>query len=557
MSPARRVVVVTGSAVGIGAAIAEALGRTGAHVVTLDANVSLDGSPASSVDGPTTADRIVASGGTAEAVQLSVTDGPGVAALFDRLVSDHGRLDAVVNVAGISRPTSFAAGSEDDWRAVIDVHLGGWLTILDAALPIMAGAGHGRLVGVTSGSGWRPADAGAYACAKRAVASLTWQLGPMAPPGVTINALSPIAATRMVTAGLQRSRGGDSSRRAATGGISLAGFPDPAALGPVGAHLAGDTLGWCSGEVLFSAGAEVALIGRPRILESIRSRPVDDRARTLARVVPEAFVPAEVAQATGGGGLARFIDAFEATSGGESPGAEPPRGNGVRCLVVGFDGASTDGLVTTLTARGVVSAVTVGDSGHSAPFVAAAEAVAAAAADLGGLDVLVTTTPATVTADRAAVPWQNALEDHHGLPGRIVADAAWMRAFADHCAVDEQPGRIVALLGAASPGGRSRAQAATQLSRAASGATEQRVAAVVVSLESALDEDLDAAHELVAHLAVGTDTAALSGAELAVGEGWIALRSHPGPLGTVNFGGPELPADFDGALAALVQGTTP
>ena len=86
-----------------------------------------------------------------------------------------------MNVAGISRPTGFASGDEDDWRAVLDVHVDGYLNVLRAALPIMTAAGRGRILGVTSGSGWRAADAGAYSCAKRAVAALTWQIGRAAP----------------------------------------------------------------------------------------------------------------------------------------------------------------------------------------------------------------------------------------------------------------------------------------------------------------------------------------------------------------------------------------
>jgi len=87
---------------------------------------------------------------------------------------------------------------------VVSVHLDGYLNVLRSALPIMAAAGHGRILGVTSGSGWRPANAGAYSCAKRAVAALTWQVGCAAPSGVSVNALSPIAATRMVLGALAR-----------------------------------------------------------------------------------------------------------------------------------------------------------------------------------------------------------------------------------------------------------------------------------------------------------------------------------------------------------------
>ena len=90
--------------------------------------------------------------------------------LFGELADEFGGLDAVVNVAGISRPTGFAKGSDDDWLSVLSVHLDGYRNVLGAALPLMAAAGRGHILGVTSGSGWRAADAGAYGCAKRAVA---------------------------------------------------------------------------------------------------------------------------------------------------------------------------------------------------------------------------------------------------------------------------------------------------------------------------------------------------------------------------------------------------
>ena len=161
---------------------------------------------------------------------------------------------------------------------MLSVHLDGYLNVLDAALPIMAAAGHGRILGVTSGSGWRPADTGAYGCAKRAVASLTWQLGRQAPPGVVVNAMSPIAATRMVTAALGRARPADRQRQRAprlTGGLSLASMPTPEELGPLGAHLVDDDFSWCSGQVIFAGGSEVAVIDQPRLLEVVRTDDVD------------------------------------------------------------------------------------------------------------------------------------------------------------------------------------------------------------------------------------------------------------------------------------------
>src|SRR5437764_15427298 len=100
---AQGVVVVTGGAAGIGAAIAEELARSGAFVVTMDPMVSLDGSTRIATEGPTTAERIVEAGGAARASNTSVTYAEAVPALFAELVDEFGSLDPAVNVAGITR----------------------------------------------------------------------------------------------------------------------------------------------------------------------------------------------------------------------------------------------------------------------------------------------------------------------------------------------------------------------------------------------------------------------------------------------------------------------
>src|SRR5215211_7380481 len=110
------VVVVTGGGAGIGAAIAEALGRAGAYVVTVDPGVTVDGLSEDAAPTETTADRIVAAGGAARASNASVTDASAVDELFAGLVDEFGAIDAVVNVAGISRPSGYAEGDEDAWR---------------------------------------------------------------------------------------------------------------------------------------------------------------------------------------------------------------------------------------------------------------------------------------------------------------------------------------------------------------------------------------------------------------------------------------------------------
>jgi hypothetical protein len=146
------------------------------------------------------------------------------------------------------------------------------------------------------------------------------------------------------------------------------------------------------------------------------------------------------------------------------------------------------------------------------------------------------------------------LAEHAGLAGHIHADAGWARAAADHAARTGRPLRLVTLTDATTSGGRSRAQAAAQLARAARPATDDRVAAFAVSVETRRAGDERPLGELVAHLLCSPDAAALSGAELVAGPGWIGLRSHPRPSGSITFGGPGIPAWLDDALRSMVRG---
>jgi NAD(P)-dependent dehydrogenase (short-subunit alcohol dehydrogenase family) len=525
----RPVVVVTGGGAGIGAAVAEALGRQGTHVVTLDPLVSLDGSEQLPAPEETTAGRIAAAGGSAQASSASVTDREGVRALFQDLVAEHGRLDGVVNVAGISRPTSFARGSDDDWRSVLEVHLDGYLNVLAAALPIMAEARRGQILGVTSGSGWRAADTGAYGCAKRAVAALTWQLGAAPPAGVTVNAMSPIAVTRMVTAALGRTPAAASAGGTrATGGLSLGSMPDPADLGPLAAHLASAAFAWCSGEIVFAGGSEAAIVDRPRLLEVVRTDGVASLAHLLEAVGPGALAAAEAAQASGGGANPRFGPAFaEAGSDLAGPAAR-------RAVVVSDRPALGAAIAAALERRGIAvralpaevapdEALADSDAEPDAAVVALAEPAAAA----------------------AGAPWEQILAEHDGLSARIHLDARWARAARD----TDRPLRLVTVADAAGSGGRSRGQAAAHHARTSRRATEDRVAAFAISDEGA---DAGAVAELAAHLVAHPDATALSGAELAAGRGWLGLRSHPRATGSIVLGDAVVPDWLDGALRAIV-----
>jgi len=544
----RQVAVVTGGGGGIGAAIAEELGRGGWFVVTLDPLVTLDGSERLPEPEQTTAGRIVAAGGAARASSASVTDGDAVRGLFGELADEHGGLDAVVNVAGITRQTAFAEGTEEDWLAVLAVHLGGYLNVLDAALPLMAAAGHGRVLGVTSGSGWRPADAGAYSCAKRAVAALTWQLGRRTPPGVTVNAVSPIAATRMVAAAVERARQMGGASRG--GGMSLRSMPGPEDLGPLGAYLVGDGFGWCTGRVLFAGGPEVAVVDEPHLLEVVRSDGVVSLPRVLEAVVPRALATAEAGQTSGGGGNPRFGPIFDEPGPAELASAQVRR-----CAVV----TDRPMLAASLTAALEARSVTCHRVEVAHGFGGTADALRAVVASAGPVDAIVVAPagrpPATTSTNDPTSDWQQVLAEHHGVVEDIHADAAWARAAADYAAGAGRPVQLVTLTDAATTGGRSRAQASAQLARAAAGATEGRVTAFAAGIEASEAAGARPAGELVAHLLGHPEAAALAGAELVVGGGWLGLRSHPRPAGTITYGGPAVPDWLDATLREVAGAT--
>jgi NAD(P)-dependent dehydrogenase (short-subunit alcohol dehydrogenase family) len=557
------VAVVTGGGGGIGRAVAEELGRTGHFVVTVDPLVTVDGSEQLAPAEETTAERIVAAGGSARASSASVTDGPAVRQLFEELLAEHGRVDAVVNVAGITRPTSFTRGTEDDWRSVLSVHLDGYLNVLAAALPVLAGRG-GRILGVTSGSGWRQADAGAYACAKRAVASLTWQLGEVAPPEVVVNAMSPIAATRMVTAALGRARAsspsgpsgpsgrerrtGSGTATAASGGLSLGSMPAPEEIGPIGAHLVREDLSWCRGQVIFAGGSEVAVIDRPRLVEAARTDDTASLAGVLDTWLAGAAVPAEATQATTGGSNPRFGGLYDPS--GASGGSATASGPSLNCAVVSDRPDLAAAVAAALGSRGATARVVPVET-TGGRFADAADVVRSIAGSGGPLDALVVALAAGPAAPGGAA-WERILAEHADVAGGIASDAAWARAIADHATATDRPVQLLTLSDARSSGGRSRAQASAQLARSARTATHDRVTAYAVSLEGGDAASRRVAGDLAAHLLCSPGTESLSGSELVVSDGWIGIRRHPHPSGSVTFGGPSVPAWLDTALREMV-----
>jgi NAD(P)-dependent dehydrogenase (short-subunit alcohol dehydrogenase family) len=200
-----KVVLVTGAGNGIGREHALACAREGARVVVNDLGGARDGSGSSATAAESVVAEIVAMGGDALADAASVTDAAACDAMVAATLARWGRLDCVVNNAGILRDRSFAKMSDAEWDAVIAVHLQGTRNVIKAALPALSAQG-GSIINTTSISGMIGNNFGQsnYASAKAGIYGLTRVLAvELARAKITVNAVAPIAKTRM-TADLER-----------------------------------------------------------------------------------------------------------------------------------------------------------------------------------------------------------------------------------------------------------------------------------------------------------------------------------------------------------------
>ncbi|WP_344526970.1 SDR family oxidoreductase [Streptomyces albiaxialis] len=201
-----RVVVVTGAGRGLGRAHALAFARAGARVLVNDLGVALDGGDGGETPAAQVAGEIRAAGGEAAVSTDDVADTTGAANLVHTALERWGRLDTLVNNAGFLRDRMLVNLDEDDWDAVVRVHLRGhFLPMRQAAAHWRAETKAGRrpeaarIVNTSSGAGLLGAvGQGSYAASKAGIAALTLVAAEeFAPYGVQVNALAPAARTRM------------------------------------------------------------------------------------------------------------------------------------------------------------------------------------------------------------------------------------------------------------------------------------------------------------------------------------------------------------------------
>jgi NAD(P)-dependent dehydrogenase (short-subunit alcohol dehydrogenase family) len=203
-----RVAIVTGSGRGIGRAHALEFARQGARVVVNDLGAAADGRGRASGPAHEVVEEIRALGGEAIANADDVADWSGAQRLVKTALDAFGSLDVVVNNAGFLRDRMFVSASEEEWDAVVRVHLKGHFCVSRHAGEVWRGrskAGEpvdARIINTSSGAGLQGSvGQSAYSAAKGAIAALTLvQAAELGRYGVTANAIAPAARTRMTEA---------------------------------------------------------------------------------------------------------------------------------------------------------------------------------------------------------------------------------------------------------------------------------------------------------------------------------------------------------------------
>ena len=196
-----KVVIVTGAGGGLGRCHALEFARRGAKVVVNDLGGAVDGSGGSSEAADKVVEEIKAAGGDAMSNGSSVTDDTGVANMVQQTMDAYGRIDVLVNNAGVLRDKSFAKMEIADFDFVVDVHLFGTMKPTKAVWPIMKEQGYGRIMVTSSSSGlYGNFGQSNYGAAKLGVVGFinTLKLEGQK-DNIHINALAPVAWTRMTS----------------------------------------------------------------------------------------------------------------------------------------------------------------------------------------------------------------------------------------------------------------------------------------------------------------------------------------------------------------------
>jgi NAD(P)-dependent dehydrogenase (short-subunit alcohol dehydrogenase family) len=263
--------LVTGAGRGIGRGIAMAMAKAGARVVVNDLGASLSGEGTDASPAEQVVAEIKKAGGTAEANHGSVADSRQATAMVQQAIDRWGRIDIVVNVAGILRDRMIFNMTEEEWDIVLAVHLKGTFNTIRAASVHMREAKGGRFINMSSVSALGAAGQPNYAAGKAGILGLTWSTAhALAKYGVTANAILPSGATRMI----------DSTPRGRAVFEQTGKWPseqakgterDPDNVAPLVVYLASDAAAHVNCQAFHSFGYGYTLLDQPRPIRRLEA----------------------------------------------------------------------------------------------------------------------------------------------------------------------------------------------------------------------------------------------------------------------------------------------
>jgi NAD(P)-dependent dehydrogenase (short-subunit alcohol dehydrogenase family) len=259
-----RTAIVTGAGRGIGRGIAMLLGREGARVVVCDVGASLQGEGNDAGPAQQTVEAIRKAGGEAVASTLSITEPKNAEAIVKQALDSFGRVDMLVNNAGILRDVIFHKMSWSDWSDVISVHLNGSFNMSRAVAPLFREQGSGAFVHMTSTSGLVGNFGQAnYMAAKLGIMGLSRGIAlDMARFNVRSNCIAPFAFTRMIESISAQSEQ-DKKR------IEAFQRMTPEKIAPLAVYLSSDAASDITGQIFSVRNNEIYLFNQPRPIKTI------------------------------------------------------------------------------------------------------------------------------------------------------------------------------------------------------------------------------------------------------------------------------------------------
>ena len=287
-----KVMLVTGAGGGIGRAIAMEAAKAGAALVVNDIGASLDGQRSSSAAAQDTVAEISRAGGRAVANGDDVTDPAGAQAMVRQATDAFGRLDAVVNNAGILRDSFFHKMTYENFDAVVKVHLYGTFNVSRAAADVMRDQGSGSLIHMTSTSGLIGNLAQAnYSAAKLGITALSKSLAlDLQRWNIRSNCIAPFAWSRM-TSSIKVDSPEQEER------VNRMKEMSPEKIAPVALYLASDAGADTTGQVFAVRNNEIFLISQPRPVRSVQRSEgwsLDSVASHAIPALRASYVPLDV-----------------------------------------------------------------------------------------------------------------------------------------------------------------------------------------------------------------------------------------------------------------------